>query len=152
MLLNCLRLLFVNILGLFVAVILPLCNKMCCRALNVLMDLRGGSGAEGGGLQIQMVRKETRQSEVLLKKPQGLVWNPECYCSSVNIFLGIYLQLDVVKCQRRFLIQMRSTASKYPPASPLSCPSLFVRNLSILALPSSNSDTFAVFSHPYLWQ
>lgn len=46
MLLHCLTLLFVNILRLFVAVI-PLHNKMCCQALNVLMELREGSGAEG---------------------------------------------------------------------------------------------------------
>lgn len=46
---------------------------MRCHALNALMELRGGSGAEGGSVQIQLFRKETRQSEVLLKKPQGLV-------------------------------------------------------------------------------
>lgn len=92
-------------------VIIPLHNKMCCHALNALMELRGGSGAEGGNVQIQLFGKETQQSKLLLKKPQGLVRNPRLYCSSMNIFAGIYFQHCTVKSQQKFLIQMYCSAS-----------------------------------------
>lgn len=59
MFLNCLGLAFVSVLRLFVVVIIPLHSKMCCCALNALMELRGDSGAEGGSVQMQLVRKET---------------------------------------------------------------------------------------------
>lgn len=97
MLLHCLRLLFVNILRLFVAVI-PLHNKMCCQALNVLMELREGSGAEGvvskyagqeGNSAVRSVIGETTRtcmkSRALLLRCEYLSRHlPSARCSQVS--------------------------------------------------------------------
>ena len=103
--------------------VIPLHNTMCCHALHALMELGGSSGAEGGRVQTQLARKETRQSEVLLRKPRGLVWNPSLCCSHVTVFPGRHLQRCVLKSQRRFLSQMYCGAASCPTDPPSSCPS-----------------------------